>query len=270
MNNVLDLTSFVALVESATRRAGYEVIKREGALLHVKRHDHTLPCNLTTAHQAYLSSPNRLDDIIDAHLTVLKNMASPPPPPTEKEAAESFLPLLQQTRWLQETKATDALPLLSHSLATGLVITYVFDMPTHRAYVNTEMAERMMGEGKLTLATLHDYALNNLRLRTNSYKYETHGKANRLMVTCETQDGFAATSILLPELMMRWADRMPGRLLIGIPNRDFLILFSDRHPTGIEGLSRQIRRDASQRSHPLSARLLVWEGEAVREYQPLH
>jgi hypothetical protein len=70
--------------------------------------------------------------------------------------------------------------------------------------------------------------------------------------------------------MMRWADRIPGRLLIGIPNRDFLLLFSDRHPTGVEALSRQIRRDASQRSHPLSARLLVWEDGAVREYEPLH
>lgn len=270
MHNVLDLISFVALVESATRRAGYEVIKREGALLHVKRHDHTLPCNLTAAHQAYLSSPNRLDDIIDAHLAVLKNIASPPTIPSEKEASESFLPLLQQTRWLQETTATDALPLLSQSFATGLVVTYVFDMPTHRAYVNTEIAERMMGEGKHTLATLHQYALTNLRLRTNTYKYETHGKANKFMVTCETQDGFAATSILLPELMAHWANRIPGRMLIGVPNRDFLILFSDRHPTGIEALSRQIRRDASQRSHPLSARLLMWGGEAVREYQPLH
>jgi uncharacterized protein YtpQ (UPF0354 family) len=90
------------------------------------------------------------------------------------------------------------------------------------------------------------------------------------MITCETQDGHAATSILLPELVEGWARRIPGQLLIGIPNRDFVIAFSDRHPAGVHALARQVQQDARQRQHPLSSRLFTWQNGQLREYQPLH
>jgi uncharacterized protein YtpQ (UPF0354 family) len=86
------------------------------------------------------------------------------------------------------------------------------------------------------------------------------------MVVCETRDGYAATRVLLPDLMATWAERIPGRMLIGIPNRDFLIAFSDRDPAHVATIARQVRRDAAQRDHPLCADLLLWQNGRIREY----
>jgi hypothetical protein len=71
---------------------------------------------------------------------------------------------------------------------------------------------------------------------------------------------------LLPDLMAKWAERIPGRMLIGIPNRDFLIAFSDRNPTHLAAIAGQVRRDAAKRDHPLCADLLVWQDGQIKEF----
>jgi hypothetical protein len=64
-----------------------------------------------------------------------------------------------------------------------------------------------------------------------------------------------------------WAGRIPGRMLIGIPNRDFLIAFSDRDPAHVAAIASQVRRDAAERDHPLCADLLLWQDERIRGYR---
>lgn len=113
-------------------------------------------------------------------------------------------------------------------------------------------------------------ALGNLRQRTTNRHYQTHGLGAETLIVCETDDGFGAACILLPELMNKWAGRIPGRMLPGIPNRDFLIAFSDRDPTHMRAITRQVRRDARYKDHPLCANLLVWENGKVKEYRPKH
>ena len=71
------------------------------------------------------------------------------------------------------------------------------------------------------------------------------------MLVCETNDGYAATRVLLPDLMDDWARRIPGRMLIGIPNRDFLIAFSDRDPQHMAAITSQVRGDARRREHEI-------------------
>lgn len=56
-------------------------------------------------------------------------------------------------------------------------------------------------------------------------------------------------------------------MLLGIPNRDFLIAFSDRskHKTAV---SQQIRADFKSKPFPLTSDLLTWQLGQIREYQP--
>src|SRR4051812_35816082 len=152
MKNLLDLEAFAAHVEAATRRAGITVEKREGAWLYVRLHGQPQRCNLQPIYQAYQGAPQRLDDVVQTHLTVLKKMPPPPPPPTEKAAAESFLPLFQQAEWLKAATKPGAPPPLYRPFIPGLIVTYVFDTPTYRAYVNAEMAKPMLA-GDATLET---------------------------------------------------------------------------------------------------------------------
>jgi len=266
-NELLDLAAFTAHVEAATRQAGYEVVKREEGVLHIVVHDEPMRCKLDTVYQAYLSSPHRLDDIVEVHLDALRQVSPPPPPPTEKEAAEALLPLLNRPELLEYVPRKDAPPPVHRPFVAGLIITYVFDFPHHRAYVNENILAQMMAGPETTFDMIHEYALENLRLRTTSQDYQTHGLYDKTMVVCETRDGYAATRVLLPDLMATWAERIPGRMLIGIPNRDFLIAFSDRDPAHVAAIAGQVRRDAAQRDHPLCADLLLWKDGRIREYR---
>ncbi len=270
MTKLLDEEGFGQYLEAATRRAGVTVEKRDGLILHVVQHGQAHRCKLQMAWSAYQQAPDRLEEIVQSHLRALKAVPPPPPMPTEKEAAESFLPMLQQEQWATQATQATPLPPIYRPFVAGLVIAYIFDFPTHRAYVNRQMVASLLQDGKESEDALHEYALENLRRRVAKLKFQTHGWHNQILVNCETHEGFAATSILLPELLEKWAKKIPGRMLIGIPNRDFLILFSDRHPSGVAPLARQVRTDAGQRPHPLSPHLLTWENGQVRLYQRLH
>lgn len=270
MTRPLTLDHFAAVVETATRQAGYTVEKREGSTLWLTLQGNRLCCNLLTIYRAYLGSPHQLPDIIQAHLNALSKVPAAATPLDEKLAAEALLPLLQQERWAEHKRQTSGAKLLSRPLIAGLVIAYVFDLPDQRAYVNEDMVPEVLSQGPTELAAFHDRALNNLRLRTSHYKFLTTGSGRQTLISCETQDGYAATSILLPELLNSWAKKIPGRLLLGIPNRDFIIAFSDQHPAGAEIIADQVRRDARERQNPLLARLLVWEQGKLREHTPLH
>lgn len=270
VSEALDLESFAAHIEAATQQAGYEIKKRDGLDLYVVLHGQPMRCNLSTVYSAYQGAPHCLDDIIEAHLAALRSVPPTPPPPSEKEAAEALLPLLQSAEWLDKVRQLNTPPPVHRPFVGGLIITYVFDFPHLRAYLNQEKLAEIMDHPEFTTDMLHAYALENLRKRTTHRTYETHGHREKTIIACETRDGYAATRVLLPDLMEKWARRIPGRMLIGVPNRDFLIAFSDRDPTHVAAIARQVRLDAAQRAHPLCAELLVWQEGQVREYRPRH
>ncbi|MCL4872236.1 MAG: DUF1444 family protein [Anaerolineae bacterium] len=148
-------------------------------------------------------------------------------------------------------------------------VTEAQNAQTERIYVNMEMMFRMTQARGASFDAVHDYALQNLRRRTSAKTYQTRGIGDKTMVFCETDDGFAATRILLPELLEAWHGRIPGTMLLGIPNRDFLLAFSDRHPAKT-AVMRQVQRDCQRHKHLLFSSLLVWEKGLIKEYEPVH
>jgi len=260
--------AFGARIEAATREAGYEIERRDGLDLYVIPHDQSMRCDLRIGYSAYENSPQRLDDIVQVHLNSLGRVPPTPPPPTEEEAARSLLPMLNHARFLDAVEQQDAPPPVHRPFVAGLIVTYVFDFPHHRAYIDADMLDKMLSGPDATFDTIHEYALENLRQRTTSEDYEMHGLHDDTLIACETDDGYAATRVLLPDLMEKWAARIPGRMLIGIPNRDFLVAFSDRDPAHVAAIAKQVRRDAGEFDHPLCADLLVWQDGRIREYRP--
>lgn len=266
----LDRDAFAAHIEAVTRQAGYVVEQRQGMTLTLNLHGQSMPCDLKMLYSAYQRSPDRLDDIVSAHLSALGQVPAPPVPPTEKDVAESFLPLLNPANWLDVVARQGAVPPVYRPYVAGLIITYVFDFPHARAYVNQETFSQLLNSPEATPDTVHEYALENLRKRTSKRDTSTYGMGDQTVVVCESKDGFAATRVLLPELMATWAERVPGRMLLGAPNRDFLIAFSDRDPAQVAAITQQIRRDAAQREGKLTAELLMWRNGKVVPHRTVH
>ena len=266
MSKIISLKAFKSKIAGATRQAGYVVEEGEGAMLIININYQPLHCNLEMPYEAFLNAPERLDAVIAAHLAALPHV---PAPLTEKEASQSLIPLLQQLKWLKQVLRREATPPAQRPFAGDLFITYAFDFPTHRTYLNEELMAKMTGSGTIIADSLHNEALQNLRMQMSSEDYEMHGFADGTFITCNTQDGYASSRVLLPELMQKWDKRIPGRMLLGIPNRDFLIAFSDRNPQQ-NNFIRQIRLDARKQDNALSPNLFVWQDNRVQLFQPKH
>ncbi len=263
---MLKRTAFNQHLKKATKQAGFIVDERQKDL-YVIMHGQAMRCDLDMLYGAYKNAPDRLDDIVQSHLTVLKRMPPLPPPLTEKESAESLLPILQRGDWLEQTNKAGGIQLISRPFMAGLFVVYLFDHPQYRAYLTGNMIASFLAKSRASLNDVHGYALRDLRLRTTPEMVQAQGIGDNTLIVCETKDYFAATRILLPDLMKTWQSRIPGKMLLGIPNRDFLIAFSDRHPEKT-AVIQQIRADFKSKPFPLTPELLVWQLGQIREYAP--
>lgn len=270
MAKELNRDNFALILETATRAAGYPVERGSDFALTITMHGQPMRCDLESLYATYRGSPKRLDDIVDAHLAALRKVPPLPPEPTEQEAKESILPLLNTTDILAALDKRD-IPLPVHRpFAAGLIVTYVIDTPLARAYFSAAMLDKLDAAPDVALDFLHGLALDNLRKRTRRRDTQAFRTGDQTMLVCETKDGYAATRVLLPDLMDDWARRIPGRMLIGIPNRDFLIAFSDRDPQHVAAITSQVRRDARRREHALTPELLAWQAGRIRALDPHH
>ena len=68
-------------------------------------------------------------------------------------------------------------------------------------------------------------------------------------------------------MLAGWARDLPGNLVIGIPNRDFLIAFSDANPEILRAVAAQVQADAVQRQYGLTEQLFTLDEGVVREYR---
>ena len=261
--------AFTEVLAKATRKAGIRVERSEELALFVVVHDNSLRCNLATVYNAYRQSPDRLDDIVAAHLAALAKVPAVPAPPNAAELRTHLLPMLNQRSRLTSLQQPGLPAPLHRTFPGNLVVTYVFDQPETMAYVNPRML-KTAGATALGVDELHVLAVENLRKRTHLKKYEVHGAGDQRVIVSKELDGYTACRILLPELLDEWASKVNGRLLLGIPNRDFLIGFGDHDPQHVAAMARQVRSDAGKMPRPLSSNLLVWQEGQLRELQPLH
>lgn len=267
MSKTLSLKQFMAHLVAQTEQAGYTIEKQAGTRLFIRMSSQSQGLDIKLLFQAYENAPDRLADVVQAHLAALAQTAQAAKPITQQQAADALVPVLQPRTWLAEMQKHQPTPLLQQPFVSGLAITYLLDLPNGRAYVNENMVKELL-QGR-NLSELHAHALKNLRRCIDQYAVEGHGNFEHTLISCESHNGYAAMCILLPDLLEEWDRRMPGRMVIGIPNRDFIIAFSERNPS-IGSITQQIAEDARTQEHSLTPRLLVWRDGMVREQQPLH
>lgn len=257
----------MAVMADATRKAGYQVERSEGLALFVAHQGNSVRCKMEMLYNAYGQAPNRLDDIVAAHLSALAKLPPMPAPPSAAGFRAHLLPMLNQRSRLDALQRPELPAPLHRPFPGGLVVTYVIDQPQTMAYVNARWLE-MAGAPGLTVDELHVLAIENLRTRPQGY--EVHGVGDQRMIICKDLDGYTACRVLLPDLLDDWASKVNGRLLLGIPNRDFLVGFGDRDPQHVAAMARQVRIDTAKMPRPLTHSLLVWQDGRLREVQPLH
>ncbi len=209
----------------------------------------------------YRNAPEQLGAIQQAFAAAVLDL------PDRSEAdgiqlLEHIYPMLRNRAVLDEIIAQQLPALISRPLAGDLVVCYVIDEGQRVVFVNEQHAERWGVAEPL----LNEIGLRNLRARDWQPRPGRLGTGAGGLLIFNGTDGYDATRILLPELFEEIAAQQPGNLVVGVPNRDFLIAFSDAAPSVFEQIAAQIGVDATTRDHPLSRQLYTVRDGNVAVY----
>jgi uncharacterized protein YtpQ (UPF0354 family) len=241
-----------------------EVLGREGLQLRLRANGVEMTADLSNFYDVYARDPSELDTI--ARNFVVTTLGLVPDRETSDfaELADRVYPMLKPIELLVTVRERK-LPMLAYrEFLAQLIITYVIDEPRSVTYINDDHLERW----SVSVAEVHEQAIANLRHRTHErVDYVTAGEGDQRLYIFNSGDGYDATRLLLGDVLATWARTLPGNLVIGIPNRDFLIGFSDANPEILERIAQQIQADAAGREYGLTEQLFTLEAGQVREYE---
>lgn len=241
---------------------GVDVLGTDELAVRLRVRGQPITGDLGNSYVLYRNAPEQLDAIQQALAAAVLDL------PDRSEAdglqlLQHIYPMLRNRAVLDEIRAQQIPGLISRPLAGDLVVCYVIDEGQRVVFVNEQHAERW----DVSESLLYEIGLRNLRARSWQPRPGRLGSGAGGLLIFNSGDGYDATRILLPELFTEIAEQQPGSLVIGVPNRDFLIAFSDAATSVFEQVSAQITVDAQTRDHPLTAQLFTIRDDNVLLYE---
>ena len=241
-----------------------EVLGREEMQLRLRVNGAEMIAGLDNFYSAYARDPSQLDTIARNFVATTLGLAPNREIDDFAELAGRICPMLKPIELLVTVRERK-LPMLAYrEFLAQLIITYVIDEQRSVTFINDDHLERW----GVDVAAIHDQAIANLRRRTHDQiDYVTAGEGEQRLFIFNSGDGYDATRLLLSDVLATWARALPGNLVIGIPNRDFLIGFSDANAEILERIAQQIQADAAGREYGLTDQLFTLQSGEVREYE---
>lgn len=159
------------------------------------------------------------------------------------DTAKSLLmPQLMPVEFLEK------MPLVHFPFGDNIAIGFVVDAEKAYSYVRTDQLE----EWDLSESELRTTAFANLKEQSQGIEMVAVPGDNGLFVV-NTMDGFDAVRILDRALQETIADHIGSPFYAGVPNRDFLICWSQKGDAEFQTQMRsQISNDFDERTYPLS------------------
>lgn len=255
----LDFTRLAARTFAAL--PGIMITGIDALELHIALGDRPVQLQLNNFYEEYQATPDALTAIIQALVDTLTEL--PPDRMTIDPALllDRIMPMIKPLALLN-TVREGKVPMLAYRPFVGeLMVTYVIDEGQSVAFVN----EQHLTAWAITEEELYRHALVNLRRLPNPA--QLLGTGARSLLVIASGDGYAATRLMLPELFTAFTKRLHGELVIGVPNRDFLIAWGDDDPIIFEQVAAQITEDAGSKPYPLTDQLFTIRAEQIQLYQ---
>lgn len=263
--HVLGRADFAAAVERALAdQAGIDVLRISDHDVEMRINGLGVRASLDTFYTTYLEDPAQLETVLNAFVQTARGFVPDRAVNSYDALKERIFPMIKPLSVLVGMRER-GLPMLAYQLLlSDLIVTYVINEPKSVVY----LTEAHLEHWEVSERDLHAQALANLRQLTDSERdYKTIGAGAQRLFFWDTQDGYDASRLLLTDMLMEWQAQLPGQIVIGIPNRDFLIAFSDSDRAVLEGVARQVEIDATHKEHALTGRLFTLRNAAIREYE---
>lgn len=241
-----------------------QLIDRNGMILRLIAAEREQSLNLTEFYTAYQRNPALLDDVVRTLVHVV--LGEVPGGVAERDFADfadRICFMFKPIELLAEIRERRLPMLVYREFLADLIIVYTIHEQRQVAFVNEEHVDIW----DVTTQDIHERALKNLSERTRTMRYTTVGKGEQGLFIYSCGDGYDASRLLLSEVTNDWAKQLPGQLVLGIPNRDFLIGFSDANPDILRSIAAQIQLDTINKPYGLTEQLFTISDGQVREYE---
>ena len=204
---------------------------------------------LSNLHREVRAAPARRAQIIQHFVQSLdQSMDLPLGQETWEDAQARVLPLLKPRGYLESDSAN------RHSLVTewlaDVVICYALRSNDIFRFINTADADRWQTDAQ----AVHHAAVTNLcRLAWPSKMEGARQPDGGRLIVIATSDGLSSSRLLHPDLYRLFSGPLGSPFRAGIPDRDTLIVYSDRHRLRLR-TERQLRKDHRTSSYPITPR----------------
>lgn len=239
------------------------IVARDELALTVSANGRELTIDLDPFYEAYARRPQQIDVVVKTLLGVARGI------PAVREArdfavvAAQVRPMLKPVALLLDVRERGVpLPVYREFMA-DLIITYVIHETNRAAYITDDHLRRW----GINAAQLHARAVQNLQRVTDGVQSVTSGVGDQRLFMFNSGDGYDATRLLLTDVLAGWAAKVPGNLVVGVPERDFLIAFSDANQDILRAISAQIAADAVSKAHGLTEQLFTLARGTISVYE---
>ena len=264
--NILEPQAFqTAIVAGLAALDEVQVLKEEEFSVQLQVGGVTMRFSLENLYRAYTTTPQPIDQLVQSIARALRAQSKDRSRLIDnyEELKTRVYPMLKPINLLAYIREQHWPMLVYRPFLADLIITYVIDEPQRVAYINEQHLERW----QISEHILHEQAIRNLAERTNEEtNYTAVGDGAQRLIVFNCKDGYDATRLLLPDTLNKWRTEFPGQMVIGIPNRDFLLIFSDSDKTILASVAQQIQADSASLENGLTEQLFTLVNGEIREY----
>lgn len=185
---------------------------------------------------------------------------------SEKEFAEirdRLFPMLMDPAQIQEKGQGQ---MVHGAVAEGLHVIYAVEELNNKVRYVTYQDLRDWGASH---TAVHMQAVRNLEHRTEGKRVTRLGTADGAnpMFVWHVEDGFDAARILLVAWLDDFAATVPGRLVLGVPHRNWLVAIGDEDPKLVDVVKRRVVAEHHSADFPVSPFLYTWDGDRLERYK---
>lgn len=168
-----------------------------------------------------------------------------------EEVRSLIYPIVKPWGFGRETKV----PVLRRSIIDGeLELLAAVDTDRTLRFLSSEDLARWEGVSE---EDVFFYGRENLSARSQDMQLQALADAdgNPRAVIVASGDSYDASRLMLPELYNKLSEVLGPKLLVGVPNRDFMIVLTEDDAELVENVSNQVKIDAETRPYAISGKL---------------
>lgn len=176
---------------------------------------------------------------------------------TWSEAGHRVYPVLKPKSYIRKGTTTERL--VTREWLLDVVICYAIQHDDTVRFATDWDRDRW----KITDDTLHERAMRNLASLDWPHRLEGSrqpGGGRLILVT--TNDGFAASRLLHPELHRLMSGPLGSPFYAGVPDRDTLVVLS-HHPNLRKRIARQVRKDCKDSAYSIAPHLFLVTADGI-------